>query len=170
MQREFSCSVSERRLVWSSSALPDKSPWVTDWDLLMISSAQPTSISQSFPSIIACALWLSRLFLTFEADENWQHEFPKTAGSCRAWMGFWKWKRRWGIFHHHTHRFMGDMFRLFIRQTSRAALYTSSISSDPLFLTFPVSKTQTQDWEAVENSGGSSGFGCRAMTELVWAK
>ncbi len=44
---------------------------------------------------------------------------------------------------------------------------TSSISSHPLLLTF---QTQTQEWEAAENSKGSSGFGCWGTAEWVWAE
>lgn len=70
-ERELSCGVSERGPVWSSSVFADKSLWVTDWDLIMISSAPPIS-TPSFLSITASAP-LTESSCAYHATENWQN-------------------------------------------------------------------------------------------------
>lgn len=80
-ERELSCGVSEHGLVWSSSVFADKSLWVTDWDLLMISPTPPVSTSLSFLLVITCIQSLNRHVFNTQ-----RHQELKTSAHKDIWQ------------------------------------------------------------------------------------
>lgn len=148
-ERELSCGVSEHGLVWSSSVFADKSLWVTDWDLLMISPTPPVSTSLSFLLVITCIQSLNRHVFNTQ-----RHQELKTSAHKDIWQlqslkhthykhtyTLWKfllWHtiiHRWHVYNVYPSSILFCSFSSFTVSSC-----TSSIGPHPLSLTFPFFK------------------------------
>lgn len=168
LERELLCGVSEHGLVWSSSVFADKSLWVTEWDLLMISPAPPISNSLSFLSIIACALWLNYHVLTILSFWKLTVTVPKDSLQLQSpnetLTDTHTHKKHdveyFTVTHHNIiQRCVYNNYSSNILCCSYSSLtmspYTSSFSSHPVSLTFPIFKPKHmrsgKQWKIVKD-------------------